>query len=68
MHGRSSYTVSCNSNNDGNDDPNIQKEMYRDLNVNFMIMIFNKSSCSESISCLSSFTRLIEGKVKIYFY
>ena len=27
-HGQSSHTVSCNNNNDGNDDPNMQKEMY----------------------------------------
>ena len=29
-HGQSSNTVSCNNNNDGNDDPNMQKEMYSD--------------------------------------
>ena len=69
-HGESSYTVSYNRNNDEMMKwwPKYAERNIQWLNITFIFIMFqNKISYSVSISCLSSFSHLMEDTEKIIF-
>ena len=69
-HGQSSYTVSYNRNNDEMMKwwPKYAERNVQWLKITFIFIMFqNKISYSVSISCLSSFSHLMEDTEKIIF-